>query len=121
MEEDSKGEQTVEQAEEQPVEQQTAEQTDPGKERLKCIIACLIFASDIPLTVERIRQVLEDLQPKQIRVLVEELIEDYRTNLRGIYLREVAHGFQFCTRPEFAPVVQKLRKSKPYHLTQPTL
>jgi len=102
-------------------EDSRVEQTDPGKERLKCIIECLIFASDIPLTVERIKQVLEDLQPRHIRELVEELIEDYRTSPRGIYIREVAHGFQYCTRPEFAPLVQQLRKSKPYHLTQPTL
>jgi len=102
-------------------EESRVEQTDPGKERLKCIIECLIFASDIPLTVERIRQVLEDLPPRQIRELVEELMEEHRTHPRGLYIREVAHGFQFCTRPEFAPLVQQLRKSKPYHLTQPTL
>ena len=97
------------------------EQRDSGRERLKSIIECLIFASDIPLTIDRIRQVLEDLPPKQIRELVEELIEDYQAHPRGIYIREVAHGFQCCTRPEFAPLIQKLRKSKPYHLTQPTL
>ncbi len=130
MEEESKLEQTVEpdetaeQAAEQTAEHaaaQTADAIDPGRERLKSIIECLIFASDIPLTVERIRQVLEDLQPRQIRDLVAELMEDYRTNPRGIYLREVAHGFQFCTKPEFAPLVHQMRKSKPYHLTQPTL
>jgi segregation and condensation protein B len=130
LEEDSTVEQKVEPtepaelAEETTAEQETAqpaEQAGPGRERLKCIIECLIFASDIPLTVERIRQVLEDLQPRQIRELVEELAEEYRTSPRGIYIREVAHGFQFCTRPEFAPLVHQLRKSKPYHLTQPTL
>jgi segregation and condensation protein B len=122
----------AEQAEEQPAGQTTeppaeitaeqeAAQTGPGRERLKCIIECLIFASDIPLTVERIRQVLEDLQPRQIRELVDELMEDHRTNPRGIYIREVAHGYQFCTKPEFAPLVHQMRKSKPFHLTQPTL
>jgi segregation and condensation protein B len=138
LEEDSTVEQKKEPAEpaeqaEEPTEEQpaeptaeqeaapTAEQAGPGRERLKCIIECLIFASDIPLTVERIRQVLEDLQPRQIRGLVEELMEDYRTNPRGIYIREVAHGYQFCTKPAFASLVHQMRKSKPYHLTQPTL
>ncbi len=122
----------AEQAQEQPAEPttephaeqdaaQTGEQAGPGRERLKCIIECLIFASDIPLTMERIRQVLDDLQPRQIRDLVEELMEEYRTNPRGIYIREVAHGYQFCTKPEFASLVHQMRKSKPYHLTQPTL
>jgi segregation and condensation protein B len=148
LEEDSKTEQTVEYVEEQAIEQssqqlreqpeeqltaeqptaehqtaeqQTEEESDPGKERLKSIIECLIFASDIPLTVERIRQVLEDLQPRKIRELVEELMEDYRNSPRGIYIREVAHGYQFCTKPAFASLVHQMRKSKPYHLTQPTL
>jgi len=129
LEDDSRVEQTViptenaEQAADQTAEQaaQAADATDPGKERLKCIIECLIFASDIPLTIDRIKQVLEDLAPRQIRELVAELIEDYRTSPRGIHIREVAHGFQFCTRPEYASLVHQLRKSKPYHLTQPTL
>jgi segregation and condensation protein B len=130
LEEESKLEQTVEpdetaeQAAEQTAEHaaaQTADAIDPGRVRLKSIIECLIFASDIPLTVERIRQVLEDLQPRKIRELVEELMEDYRTSPRGIYIREVAHGYQFCTKPAFASLVHQMRKSKPYHLTQPTL
>ncbi len=97
------------------------EQTDPQKNQLKYIIECLIFASDIPLTVEKIKAVLEDKSTKEIKVLIEELIQDYQNLDRGIFVREVANGFQFCTKPEYAHLVQKLRKTKPYNLTQPTL
>ena len=97
------------------------EQTHVDKEQAKYIIECLIFASEVPLTIEKIRDVLEDKSKKELKELVKELIEDYQKLERGIFIREVAHGYQFCTRPEYAHLIHKLRKSKPYHLTQPTL
>jgi segregation and condensation protein B len=97
------------------------EQTDPQKDQVKYIIECLIFASDTPLTVEKIKSVLEDKSKKEIKALIEELIQDFQNLDRGIFIREVANGFQFCTRPEYAHLIQKLRKTKPYSLTQPTL
>ena len=97
------------------------EQTHVQNEQAKYIIECLIFASEVPLTVEKIRDVLEDKSKKELKELVKELIEDYRKLERGIFIREVAHGYQFCTKPEYAHLIHKMRKSKPYHLTQPTL
>ena len=97
------------------------EQTDPQKDQVKYIIECLIFTSDTPLTVEKIKAVLEDKSKKEIKVLIEELIQDYQNLDRGIFIREVANGFQFCTKSEYAHLIQKLRKTKPYSLTQPTL
>jgi segregation and condensation protein B len=97
------------------------EQTYVQKEQAKYIIECLIFASEVPLTIEKIKDVLEDKSKKELKELVRELIEDYQKLERGIFIREVAHGYQFCTKPEYAHLIQKFRKSKPYHLTQPTL
>ncbi len=97
------------------------EQTNVHNEKAKHIIECLIFASEVPLTIEKIKDVLEDTPKKELKELVKELMEDYHNLERGIYIREVAHGYQFCTKPEYAHLIHKLRKSKPYHLTQPTL
>ena len=97
------------------------EQTQLQKDQIKYIIECLIFASDTPLTVEKIKAVLEDKSKKEIKELVEELVQDYQNLDRGIFIREVANGFQFCTKPEYANLIQKMRKTKPYILTQPTL
>lgn len=97
------------------------EQTELQREKTKSAIECLIFTSDVPLTIDKIRDVLEDLSKKELKELVEELIEEYRKLERGIYIREVAHGYQFCTRTEYGHLIQKLRKTKPYHLSQPTL
>ena len=91
------------------------------REKAKSIIECLIFASEVPLTVDKIREVLEDISRKEIKELIEELMEEYRSPVRGILIREVAHGYQFCTKTEYAHWMQKFRKSKPYHLSQPML
>ena len=97
------------------------EQTNLEREQLKAIIECLIFTSEIPLTVDKIRNVVEDISKKEIKELIEELMVEYQNQDRGIFIREVAHGYQFCTKSEYSLWVQKFRKTKPYHLSQATL
>ncbi len=97
------------------------EQTNLQREQLKAIIECLIFTSELPLTVDKIRNVIEDITKKEIKELIEELMEEYQNQDRGIFIREVAHGYQFCTKSEYSLWVQKFRKTKPYHLSQATL
>ena len=43
------------------------EQTHVHKEQAKYIIECLIFASEVPLTIEKIRDVLEDKSKKELK------------------------------------------------------
>ena len=74
------------------------EQTNLEREQLKAIIECLIFTSEIPLTVDKIRNVVEDISKKEIKELIEELMVEYQNQDRGIFIREVAHGYQFCTK-----------------------
>ena len=91
------------------------------REQMKSIIECLIFTSETPLPVDKMRDVFGDISKSELKELIEELIQEYQDPKRGIGIREVAHGYQFCTKPEYAQWVQKLRKSRPYHLSQPTL
>jgi len=97
------------------------EQNVSQREKTKTIIECLIFTSETPLTLDKIRGVIEDIPKKELKELIEELMREYQDLNRGIFIREVAHGYQFCTRSEHANWIQKLRKTKPYHLSQPTL
>jgi len=88
--------------------------------RWKAILEALIFASDSPLTVDRMKEVL-GLAKREIQRLLAEMMEDYRKEERGITLEEVAEGFQFRTRPEFGEWVRKLKKAKASALSQPSL
>ncbi len=91
------------------------------KAELKPLVEALIFASDIPLTVDKIKQILESVSKKEIQESILELQNDCETHNRGFQLKEVANGLQFRTKPAHAPWLKKLKKVKSLRLTQPTL
>jgi segregation and condensation protein B len=88
---------------------------------LKPIIEALIFASDTPLTVEKIKQILENVTKKEIDEIIEELQKEYQEQNRGFQMKEVANGYQLRTQTAFSPWLKRLKKTKPFRLTQPTL
>ena len=87
----------------------------------KALIEALIFASDTPLTADKIKQVVENVTKKEIEGIIAELQNDYEQQARGFQIKEVANGYQFRTQPAFSSWLKKLKKSKPFRLTQPTL
>jgi segregation and condensation protein B len=91
------------------------------KTELKPILEALIFASDTPLTVDKIKQTLENVTKKEIDEAIGELQNEYQEQNRAFQIKEVANGFQFRTQPAFSPWLKKLKKTKPFRLTQPTL
>jgi segregation and condensation protein B len=90
--------------------------------QLKAIIESLIFVSETPLSLDRIKEVLGEVDKKDLQQMVSELIEEYQQAAgRGFYLTEVAEGYQFRSRPEYADWIRKLKKTKPASLSQPAL
>ena len=85
------------------------------------IIEALLFASESPLTVERIVETLSDTEKKEIVSLLEGLIREYDARGGGICLREVAGGFQFRTRTDLSLWVRKLKAGRPALLSTPAL
>jgi len=81
----------------------------------KSIIECLLFVSEAPLEVKRIKQVLEELDEKQIRKILTELQLDYETQGRPLAIAEVAEGFSIVTREQYATFIKKLYKTKVTH------
>lgn len=82
-------------------------------------IEALVLASDEPVSVQKLRELLDDVSTSKIREALAEL-EDYYSS-RGIRLQEVAGGWQFRTAPEHADVVQKLWKTRPSRLSRSML
>ena len=89
--------------------------------QIKAVIDALTFVSESPVTVEAIREVLGDIPKKEVQRILEEMVAEYRMAPRGFCLVEVGGGYQFRTRPEFAEWVKKLKKIKPFALSQPSL
>ena len=87
----------------------------------KSVIESLLFVSDIPLGLDRIKEVLGEVGKKDIQRLLSELGEDYDRSQRGFTLVEVAEGYQLRTRPEHAEWIKRLQRVKPFALSQPAL
>ena len=85
------------------------------------ILEALIFASDAPLTVDRVAEIMPETEKKEIIALFEELVRQYEARGSGICLVEVAGGYQFRTRQDLAPWVRKLKAVRPAMLTSAAL
>ena len=83
-------------------------------------IEALIFASDEPLSVARLRALLgEDARSADIREALARLQAAYAE--RGIRLVEVAGGWQFRSAPECADIVHQLWQTRPPKLSRSML
>ena len=90
-------------------------------EEMKAIFEALVFASEIPLSVDRIGELLPGTEKSEIKKFLEELIQEYEERKGGIDLQAVAGGYQFRTRADFSQWVKKLRMGKPAGLTPAAL
>jgi segregation and condensation protein B len=78
----------------------------------KSVIEALLLASEKPLGLDKIREVLDNLAPQDTLKLIEELKQDYIQSNRGMRIIEIAGGFQMITAPDFAPFLKKLFKDR---------
>lgn len=91
------------------------------REQLRALLEALIFVADEPITAGALGMVLaqDGVETAAIRQVLEEIIEAFRSHPdRGIEVREVAGGYQFRTKPEMAPWIQRLNVPKPVRLSQ---
>ncbi len=90
-------------------------------EDLRAIIESLLFASDGPLGVDRIRDILGDAERADIVQIIADLKREHEERGGGFQLCEVASGYQFRTRPDLAPWIKKMRGLKPSMLSPAAL
>lgn len=89
---------------------------------IKGIMEALLFISGEPLSTDRIKNVLEEVDKGKIKALLWELQHEYDMRLSGLRIVEVAGGFQIATRPELAEWIRKLKKVKQStRLSRPSL
>jgi len=82
-------------------------------------LEALILASETPLTLEKMRQLLAPVENMQLHACLSELQQHYAT--RGIQLLQVAGGWQFRTAPQYAEVVAKLWQTRAPRLSRSML
>ena len=90
-------------------------------EEIKNIIESLLFVAEAPLTVDRFKTILELGDTNEIRHALKSLSDEYQARKGGFYLREVAGGYQICTRSEYTEWIKRLLQPNPPRLSKAAL
>jgi len=88
---------------------------------IKPILEALLFVHPHPLSVEELRKAFPEWRKEEIEGALRELTEEYEKMGRAFHLVEVAGGYQFRTRPEYASWIKRLRKVRPMKLSRAAL
>jgi len=81
-------------------------------DNMKNIIEALLFASDTPITIQKLKEILELDSVRDIRKGIDDLKNHYSKTESAMTIIEVAGGFQIVSREDFASYVQKLYKGR---------
>jgi segregation and condensation protein B len=94
-------------------------------ENLKSIVEALIFASDVPLSLKQIKEIINEPSKKflsengsltiteeDVKKAIDDLNLEYSERGSSFRIIEIAGGYQFATLPEFAKWVGKLFKER---------
>ncbi|MCU0614221.1 MAG: SMC-Scp complex subunit ScpB, partial [Desulfobacterales bacterium] len=90
-------------------------------DNLKNIIESLLFVSETPLPLDRIQKTVPHADIHEIRSAVEILIQEHESRKGGFFLKEVAGGYQFRTRPEYHEWIKNLVQPNPVRLSKAAL
>ena len=88
---------------------------------LRAIIESLLFVSEVPLSLVKIKAILSMHTHGEIIQALEELRQEYADDKHGFLLAEVAQGYQFRTKPEYGEWIRKMKKIIPTRLSQASL
>jgi segregation and condensation protein B len=91
------------------------------QEDLSNIIESLLFVSEEPLTVEKLKHIFETVGAKEIRSALQSLAEQYEVRGGGFKLAEVAGGWQLRSRAQYNPWIKRMLQPSPQRLTKASL
>ena len=91
-------------------------------EERKAALEAIIYAADEPATIDQLASALGD-EKLAVQSSLDELVDSYANDGRGIEIREVAGGFKLYTKPQQHDVVRRFIKGlrPPLRLTMPAL
>ena len=79
---------------------------------IKPIVEAVLFSSDAPVPVERLRSIIEHAATRQIQESIELLNGEYEEEGRPFHIIEVAGGYQYATHPQYALWIKKLFRGR---------
>jgi segregation and condensation protein B len=88
---------------------------------IKPILESLFFVSDSPIRLETLVEILPESNKDAILEGIRQIQTEYEDPSRGIELTEIAGGYQFRTKPNWAGWISRLKKVKAVKLSQAAL
>ena len=85
------------------------------------IIESLLFVAEEPLSIDRLKSILERVEAKQIKSALQALCDQYEARGGGFTLCEVAGGWQMRSRPEYNEWIKRMLQPSPQRLSKPAL
>ena len=79
---------------------------------VKQAVEAVLFASDDPVSIARLHDLLPEAKPAEIKEAVSALRAEYEAQGRAYAVEEIAEGVQVLTRPAHADIIARLRRSK---------
>lgn len=76
----------------------------------KSLIEALLFVSGEPITIADLKNIV-DMPEADIKQVLNQLVDEYRTRNGGILISEIAHGYQLVTNPVYAHWIRKFKSS----------
>lgn len=78
---------------------------------IEAVIEGLLFASGDALPLERISEILE-VDKKTLRLIMSNMMSNFKNSSRGIMIREIDNAYQMCTRPEHFEYIKFLNEPR---------
>ena len=78
----------------------------------KQVIEALLFASDAPIGLVTLVEVMAGPDKDEIVALLDEMAREFEESGRGVVLVEIAGGYQLLSRRECAPWIEKMLRSR---------
>jgi len=78
----------------------------------KQIVEALLFASDSPVPLSVIVEVLDGPAPREVAEVLRDLGREYEETERGVALAEIAGGYQILSRKECALWIDRMLRSR---------
>lgn len=93
------------------------------REDIKNIIEAIMFAYSEPITIKELNNAInEELSPREIELMLDALIQEYKDNNRGVQIIKLQDKYQMCTNKDYSNFVKNiLEPKKKKTLSQATL
>jgi segregation and condensation protein B len=80
---------------------------------IKKVLESILFVTEQPIPLKALEGLFDPPLPRtDLEALLESLASEYRDRGSPLELKEIAGGWQFATRPEFAPWIRKFFKDR---------